>query len=403
MTATAIPERQDDGGPAMLLSLDDLPLPALEYEDGESPFVREANIRTSDTIQSALIRLGVRDPDSQRRFSSDPSLRRFTQRLRPNAKILVTTSRRGRLLALSAADASAGKIISVTRQSGALIADDRALPISYRNAIGSGTIRTSFFAAADAAGLPETIATALQEVFGGSIDFRRDLKRGDQFSVIYEQLCYQGELIRNGRIIAARLVVSGKEHTAFWFSGKSGQEGYFATDGNSLRQDFLRTPVAYTRIASGFVSREHPVLKKWILHKGIDFSAPIGTPVLASADGVLDFVGDMRGFGNFIVIKHGSRISTAYGHLNEFAAGLAKGQSVRQGQVIGYVGQTGWATGPHLHYEFRVNGQHTDPMAVNLPSSRTLTGVALAGFRLQTDTLRSLLSAGASNQLALRD
>jgi murein DD-endopeptidase MepM/ murein hydrolase activator NlpD len=208
-------------------------------------------------------------------------------------------------------------------------------------------------------------------MFSTDIDFHRDLRRGDHFSVLYEAYYDGGELARSGRVLAAEFINVSKLYRAVYFqqSGKHG--GYYTADGRNIRKAFLRSPLEYSRIASGFSSsRFHPILRQWRAHKGIDYAAPTGTRVKATGDGVVEFVGrDNRGYGNLVVLRHQSQYTTWYGHLSGFAKGLRKGMRVGQSEVIGTVGSTGLATGPHLHYEFRINDVHQNPLRVVMPAA----------------------------------
>jgi murein DD-endopeptidase MepM/ murein hydrolase activator NlpD len=251
----------------------------------------------------------------------------------------------------------------------------------------SGEIRSSLFAATDAIGLPDSIATQMADIFGGDIDFHRDLRRGDRFSVVYEMLFNQGQPVRTGRILATEFANNGKTFRAVWFESKDGQ-GYYTAEGKNIRKAFLRSPLEFSRVTSGFShSRFHPIHQTWRAHKGVDYGAPVGTRIKATGDGIVEFVGKQGGYGNLVVIRHHGRYTTHYGHLNGFAAGIRKGQRVSQGDIIGYVGKTGWATGPHLHYEFRINDVHQNPLAVALPSAPPLAPQQMAEFKHHANPL----------------
>jgi murein DD-endopeptidase MepM/ murein hydrolase activator NlpD len=226
------------------------------------------------------------------------------------------------------------------------------------------------------------VVNQIIEMFSTSIDFRGDLKRGDRFNVVYETFYQDGELVRTGRVLAGEFVNRGVAYQSVWYEDpQTHQGGYYSLDGKSLKKAFLKSPVAFTRISSGFSMRVHPVFNVWKAHKGIDMAAPLGTPIRAAGDGTVDFAGVSNGYGNMVVLKHWSNYSTAYGHMSRFASGMRKGQKVHQGDVIGYVGATGWATGPHLHYEFRVGGNAIDPMAQKNLQQQPLTSGELSRFR----------------------
>ncbi|TFV96585.1 M23 family metallopeptidase, partial [Oxalobacteraceae bacterium OM1] len=241
---------------------------------------------------------------------------------------------------------------------------------------------SSLFAATDAAQIPDNIATQMVDMFSTNIDFASDLRRGDRFNVVYETFWQNGEYVRAGRVLAGEFVNGGSRYQAVWFEAPgNGQGGYYTFDGKSLKKAFLRSPIEFTRISSGFSMRVHPISGHWKQHQGVDFAAGTGTPIRASADGLVDFVGGQNGYGNVVFIKHSNGISTVYAHMSRFAHGLRKGMKINQGEVIGYVGSTGWATGPHLHYEFRVNNEPRDPMSIKMPNVQALAGADLQRFR----------------------
>ena len=223
------------------------------------------------------------------------------------------------------------------------------------------------------AGIPDSIVIRLADILGTEVDFQRDIRKGDKLRVVYEALTEEGGLDAPiaGRILAVELTARGKKHEAVWFDKT---REYFNFSGRSLNKAFLRNPLEFTRVSSGFTdSRLHPIFKDWRAHKGVDFSAPLGTKVKASGSGVVDFVGRQGGYGNVVIIKHQNKITTLYAHLNAFEDGIRVGQKINQGDILGEVGRTGWATGTHLHYEFRIDGAPTDPLSSDLPIASTLS------------------------------
>lgn len=256
----------------------------------------------------------------------------------------------------------------------------------------SGVISTSLFASTDAANIPDSVADQLVELFGTTIDFHRDLRRGDQFRVIFEAAHREGRLASTGRIVAAEFTNQGTPHQIFLFRTATGRHDYYTDTGESLKQGFLRSPLEFSRVTSGFSQRLHPILNTWRQHQGVDFGAPIGTAVKATGDGTVEFIGAQNGYGNIVVLKHQGGYSTAYGHLSRFARSLRPNSFVSQGQVIGYVGQTGWATGPHLHYEFRVAGIPRDPLTISLPAAQPVTAREMAHFRATIAPLQERLA-----------
>lgn len=254
-----------------------------------------------------------------------------------------------------------------------------AAEIERRPAHLAGVINSSLFAAAQKAGLSNRLVMEMADIFGYDIDFALDLRNGDRFSVVYDQLYKNGERLRDGDIVAAEFVNQGRVYRAMRYVDSDGNATYYAPDGSSLRKAFIRTPVVFTRISSGFsMGRKHPILNVIRAHKGVDYAAAAGTPVRATGDGKVEFVGNKSGYGKVIILKHGKQYETLYGHLSGFRSGLRSGASIRQGQVIGYVGKTGLATAPHLHYEFRINGVHKNPITVALPRANPLSASAVA-------------------------
>ena len=363
--------------------------------DRSDVFVSEERIRRGDTLGNLLTRLGVADPEAER-FLRTAAAARALQQLKPGRLIQARTDDDGSLRSLryaystsdgkDAAAAQSGRALVVERDGDALTARDVAAVNERRVELRSGEIRTSLFAATDDAGLPDGIANQIAEIFSGDIDFYRDLRRGDRFRIVYESYYQGGEFVRAGRILAIEFVNGGKAHSAMWYGGPATSDTalaghYYGFDGRSLRRAFLRTPLEFTRISSGFGGRLHPIANVWRQHTGVDYAAPTGTPVRTTADGTVDFAGVRNGYGNVVVIRHQGVYSTLYGHLSHFAAGLRGGQHVEQGSLIGYVGMTGWATGPHLHYEFRIADRATNPLTAALPDTPPISRSEQTAFR----------------------
>jgi len=279
--------------------------------------------------------------------------------------------------------------------------DNRVLEV--RPILKSAKITSSLFGATDAANIPDNIAIQLADIFESEINFHTDLRRGDHFNVIYEGSYDQGELIKVGEVLAAEFVNDGKVYRAVGFRDGNNQMQYYTPEGKSTHKSFLRSPLEFSRVSSGFsVARFHPVLQRMRAHKGVDFAAPTGTRIKASADAVVDFVGQKGGYGNVIVLKHANGVSTLYGHLSRFAPELRRGSKITQGQMIGFVGMSGVATGPHLHYEFLINGQHQDPMKVALPKTNIIQGSNKAKFEsISSQMTAQLRLLGTSNIAAL--
>ncbi|MBF0255743.1 MAG: peptidoglycan DD-metalloendopeptidase family protein [Gammaproteobacteria bacterium] len=266
----------------------------------------------------------------------------------------------------------------------------------------SGAIKNSLFIDGQKAGLSDGIIMKLAEVFQWDIDFALGLREGDRFSLIYDEYHLNGEKYSDGEIIAAEFVNQGKSHKAIRYEHKDGSVGYYTPEGKSLRKAFIMTPVEFTRISSGFTpQRWHPVLKKWRSHKGVDYAAPTGTPVKAAGDGKIKFSGWQGGYGRVVIVEHARNYTTVYGHLSRFAKRNEVGSLVKQGQIIGYVGQSGLATGPHLHYEIRIAGKHTDPIKVtSLPAAQGIPDREFKRFRARAEELVTQLAMASGERFA---
>lgn len=366
--------------------------------------VREERIQRGDTVATLLSRLGVQDEQAFAFLRQQHDTQAIFRQMRPGKVVTARTSDTGELLALIfPLNGSRDNVLVVEKQNGKLHAEEQTQALTPQIVMKSGEIRTSLFAATDSIGLPDSAATQMADIFGGDIDFHRDLRKGDRFSVVYEMFFNQGRPARAGRILAAEFVNNDKAFRAIWFESKDGQ-GYYTAEGKNIRKAFLRSPLEFSRITSGFTNaRFHPIFQAWRAHKGVDYGAPIGTRVKATGDGVVDFVGKQGGYGNLIVVRHHGRLTTHYGHLNGFAPGMRRGVRVSQGDIVGYVGKTGWATGPHLHYEFRINDVHQNPLAVALPSAPPLAPQQMAEFQRYADPLAYRLDRIRSVDLALLD
>lgn len=363
--------------------------------------------RASDTADSLLRRLGADDAAAAAFLRSDPVARRLLEG-RAGKMVQATVGDAGALVQLVArypAERSeqAGTHftrLTITRQDdGRLQARTEVAPLQAQVKLGSGTIRSSLFAATDDARLPDTVATQLAEMFSTEIDFHRELRKGDTFSVVYEALTADGEPITwnqgAGQVLAAEFVNNGRAYQSLWYRDASGKGAYFDFAGQSKRRAFLASPMEFSRVTSGFAMRFHPVHQTWRAHLGVDYGAPTGTPVRAVGDGVVDFAGVQNGYGNVVVIKHSGDRTTLYAHLSRID--VRKGQAVEQSQRIGAVGATGWATGPHLHFEFKVKGQHLDPLKVaKSAESQAVMPASREQFASLTRSARAQLQVAAS-------
>lgn len=354
------------------------PLP-IDLPPQTDRFWREQRVQRGDTLAQLFMRLGINDPDALAWLSANRDAHALYQ-LIPGRTVRAITGVDDRLLSLEYRTERFALAVRRTDQGFAL--DDSPPVVGRRTAMKSGTVQTSLFAATDAAGLPDAIATQLADVFSSDVDFLRDLRRGDRFSVFYEIETINGEPGRSGRLLAAEFINQGNVLQAFWFDGGDGHGGYYTADGRNVRKAFLRSPLEFSRVTSGFSSaRLHPVLQVWRAHKGIDYGAPTGTPVRATADGVVAMAGNKSGYGKVVILRHGGGVQTLYGHLSGFGKDLVPGARIRQGDTIGFVGATGMATGPHLHYEFHVNGTHVDPLRHAMPPGAPITAELKTSFQ----------------------
>lgn len=337
--------------------------------DDAASYVTDERVLRGDTVAALFDRLGIHDAEALDFLRRDATGRTLFRQLVPGRMLQAQTSGEGRLQALRYF-MGPGALLEIRREGARLTARTRALTEAPQLVYKSATIESSLFGATDAAGIPDAIALQIARVFGTDVDFHTDLRKGDRLAVVYEMIHEAGEPIAPGRIVAARFVNGGHTYEAVVFKDDDGNDAYYSPDGRSRAKAFLRSPVEFSRISSGFGGRVHPIFRNWRAHTGVDFAAPQGTRVVASADGQVASAGVRGGYGNAIEIRHAGGITTLYGHLSGFAAGLRAGTRVHQGQVIGYVGHTGWATGPHLHYEFRVAGVYQDPLRVALPKAQ---------------------------------
>lgn len=368
-----------------------------------SAYSREDRVRPGESVAGLMRRLGIYDPQVNAFVRNHPVGKALQTRLRSGQTVNANFDEHGELLTLAYPLPGMDRAVVLDRSGNDLSVTEKPLALEKRIQTRSGLIQSSLFAAADDIGLPDAVAVQLAEIFGAEIDFHSDLRRGDRFSVVYEAYSLDGQDVKAGQILAAEFVNHGITRQAIWYQGESGASGYYTRDGHSLKKAFLRSPLEFSRISSGFSMRFHPILRDWRAHKGVDYAAPLGTSVLATADGTVEFMGQQRGYGNFVVLRHHDQYTTAYGHLNAFASSLQQGSRVEQGQVIGYVGRTGWATGPHLHYEFRIADVHQDPLSADLPVSIPLSATQLATFRSTVQPLLTRIALQGRSHLALRD
>ena len=395
------------------------PLPVLSQFDTLQTqamrLYRSDATRSADTAESLLKRLGVYDPQAAAFIRADTVVQQ-TLMGRAGRNVTVEASEGNTLLKLSARwspeDDGMFKRLTIEKTATGFQSKLETLPMTASSRLAGGTINTSLFAATDDARIPDTVAIQLAEIFAGDIDFHRALRKGDRFAVTYETLEGDGEPMRAGRVLSAEFVNAGKSFQAMWFqepvsagnavastaSHTLTKGGYYTLAGESLRRAFLASPMEFSRVTSGFKMRFHPILQTWRAHLGVDYAAPTGTAVRSVGDGVVEFAGVQNGFGNVVMVKHRNNNVTVYAHLSRI--NVRGGQSISQGQNVGAVGQTGWATGPHLHFEFRVNGAHKDPLMIAKQSdSVPVAASARAAFNQAAAQVRTQLAAVATMQL----
>ncbi len=370
----------------------DLLIPeAISDTQSDQTFWHQENIRRGDTITAILNRLDINDQDSTDFLQAARGSRAMRQ-LKPGQTIYAQKTADGELLTLRYLFGNE-ELFLMEKTDDEFKMTEQSIELDTQIQMKSGVINSSLFAATDSAGIPNNIAMQLTEIFASEIDFYRDLRQGDRFTIVYETFTNDGKRTKNGRVLAVEFVNKGKSHQAVYFKASNGADGYYTAEGESLRKDFLLSPLAFSRVSSGFnKARFHPILREWRAHKGIDYAAPTGTPVRATANGIVAFSGAQRGYGNLVVLKHNGKFETAYGHLSRFAGGLTKGRRVNQGEVIGYVGSTGMATGPHLHYELRVDGLQRDPTKLALPTAPPISKKDMKSFHTVTQSLVARLN-----------
>jgi murein DD-endopeptidase MepM/ murein hydrolase activator NlpD len=355
--------------------------------------------RSNDTVDTLFKRLGLNDAAAAAFMRANAMVRQDLLG-RAGRNVRVEATERNSLIRFSARwspdDNGSFNRLVVERTGDEFTARMETAPLTASARLASGIIESSLFAATDAADVPDAVAIQVAEIFSGDIDFHRALRKGDRFAVVYESLEGDGEPLRTGRVLSAEFVNKGKTYQAAWFNdpATNGKGAYYTLDGQSLRRAYLASPMEFSRVSSTFKMRFHPILKTWKAHLGVDYAAATGTPVRSVGDGVVEFAGVQNGFGNVVILQHRNQHSTVYAHLSRIF--VKKGEQIEQGEKIGAVGSTGWATGPHLHFEFRINGVHHDPLTIAQESNSV--PVSAAGkpeFDRMAAGLRDQLSAAA--------
>jgi murein DD-endopeptidase MepM/ murein hydrolase activator NlpD len=393
--ASALPVRQ------VLESVQPLPLDqqAEALDAWRFSLYTAESVRPSDTAESLLARLGINDAAAAAFLRQDPVAR--SQVLGAPGRTITAEASDGRnLLRLKvrwAADDRTFRRLVVERQpSGEFATRIEAAPLVASLRVGSGSIRSSLFAAVDEAGIPDAVTNQLVDIYSGEIDFHRQLRVGDRFAVVYETLEADGEPMRTGRVVSAQFVNAGRTLDAVWYQQAGQRGGYFDFAGRSLERTFLASPMEITRVTSGFKMRLHPIHNTWRAHTGVDYGAPTGAPVRSVGDGVVSFAGGQSGYGNTVEVDHGNGNSTLYAHLSRIE--VRRGERVERGQRVGAVGSTGWATGPHLHFEFKERGVQKDPLEVakRYAPATELTAQQRVQFNQVAQSMRTQLAVAAT-------
>ncbi len=364
------------------------------------PYTKLITVANGDTLSTVFQKAGLTPTHLHEALNSSNDAKRFGQ-LKVGQVLEVKLTQDGGLQHLQSKLSDLETITLAKTDKGFDFKRDITQP-TIRTAYAHGVIDSSLFLSAKRAGLSHNMTMDLANVFGYDIDFAQDIREGDEFEVIYEQKVVNDKPVGSGNILAARFVNRGKPFTAVRYTNKQGSTSYYTADGNSMRKAFIRTPVDFARISSRFsIGRFHPILNKIRAHKGVDYAAPRGTPIKAAGDGRVQLAGRRGGYGNTIIIQHNKTYTTLYGHMQGFAKGIKTGSMVKQGQVIGYIGTTGLSTGPHLHYEFQVNGVHVDPLSQKLAMADPISGPDKTRFMQMSKPLMAQMDQEKATMLAL--
>ncbi|MGE8155145.1 peptidoglycan DD-metalloendopeptidase family protein [Pseudomonas vancouverensis] len=373
--------------------------PAPVVEEKKPANHREVIVAKGDTLSTLFEKVGLPAASVHEVLASDKQAKQFSQ-LKHGQKLEFELSPDGQLTNLHS-KVSDLESISLTRNNKGYTFNRITAKPTVRSAYVHGVINSSLSQSAARAGLSHSLTMDMASVFGYDVDFAQDIRQGDEFDVIYEQKVVNGKAVGNGPILSARFTNRGKTYTAVRYTNKQGNSSYYTADGNSMRKAFIRTPVDFARISSKFsMGRKHPILNKIRAHKGVDYAAPRGTPIKAAGDGKVLLAGRRGGYGNTVILQHGNTYTTLYGHMQGFAKGVKTGGTVKQGQVIGYIGTTGLSTGPHLHYEFQVNGVHVDPLGQKLPMADPIAKAERARFLAQSQPLMARMDQEKATLLA---
>ena len=370
-------------------------------EEKKAPDHREVIVAKGDTLSTLFEKVGLPAASVHDVLASDKQARQFSQ-LKRGQKLEFELGPDGQLNNLHS-KVSDLESISLTKGPKGYAFNRVTTKPTVQSAYVHGVINSSLSQSAARAGLSHSQTMDMASVFGYDVDFAQDIRQGDEFDVVYEQKVINGKTVGTGPILSARFTNRGKTYTAVRYTNKQGNSSYYTADGNSMRKAFIRTPVDFARISSRFsMGRKHPILNKIRAHKGVDYAAPRGTPIKAAGDGKVLLAGRRGGYGNTVIIQHGNTYRTLYGHMQGFAKGVKTGGTVKQGQVIGYIGTTGLSTGPHLHYEFQVNGVHVDPLGQKVAMADPISKAERARFLQQSQPLMARMDQEKATMLASR-
>ena len=361
---------------------------------------KSVTVASGDTLSVVFNRVGLSANTLHAVINSSSEAKRFT-RLKAGQVLDFKLGTNGELNAMKS-KINDLETLRLDRDGDSYIANNELITPDVRTQFAQGEITSSLFLAAQKAGMSHNLTMEMANIFGYDVDFARDIRQGDRFEVIYEELHVGDKRVGTNNILAARFSNRGKTYTAVRYTDKSGYSSYYRADGTSLRKAFIRTPVEFARISSKFnPNRRHPVLNKIRAHNGVDYAAATGTPIKATGDGRIVHVGRKGGYGNTIIVQHGQKYKTLYAHMSRYANNMRQGTNVSQGQIIGYVGMTGLATGPHLHYEFLVNGRHVNPLGIDLPVADPVPQNERTAFMAISNKMMASLDQSNETQVAL--
>ncbi len=383
-------------------AVDTSKLPLLpSFQNKTSIMLQEHRIRIKrgDNMSKIFSRLGVSARELHNILQLDKAARLLTE-LKPGQELTLRIDEHQRVHDLLY-QINTARTLHISLRGGVYLTTVIDRELNSRINYASGQITNSLFEDASKAGLSDNLIMELVAIFGWDIDFALDIRQGDRFSLMYEEQFLDGKKVKNGSILAAEFSSRGKTYQAIRYTDADGRTDYYSPNGRSMRKAFLRTPVDFKRISSRFGKRKHPILNTIRDHKGVDYAAPRGTPIRATGDGRIVYKGRKGGYGRSIIIKHGGKYSTLYAHMNSYRRGIRKGSYVGQGDIIGYVGSSGRATGSHLHYEFRVHGAHKNPLTVSLPAANPINKKFKADFLNKSDKLLVKLEQFNNNTIAL--